>query len=43
MIDEKEKPVHILYPDFVVWDKSTIEVKALAHHLQNSEHVQLFN
>ncbi len=34
---------HVLYPDFVVWDKITIELKALPHRLQNSEHVQLFN
>lgn len=34
---------HTLYPDFVVWDKITIELKAVSRRLQDSEHVQLFN
>jgi GxxExxY protein len=34
---------HTLYPDLVVWDKITIELKAVPRRLQDSEHVQIFN
>lgn len=34
---------HTLYPDFVVWNKITIELKAIPRRLQDSEHVQIFN
>jgi len=34
---------HTLYPDFVVWDKITIELKAVPRRLQDSERVQIFN
>ena len=34
---------HVLYPDFVVWNKFTVELKAFPHRLQSSENVQLFN
>ncbi len=34
---------HTLYPDFVVWNKITLELKAVPHRLQDSEHVQIFN
>lgn len=34
---------HTLYPDFVVWNKITIELKAVPRRLQDSEHVQIFN
>jgi GxxExxY protein len=37
------EPAHILYPDLIVWDKITIELKAVARHLQNPERVQIFN
>jgi GxxExxY protein len=34
---------HMLYPDVVVWNKITIELKAVPHRMQDSEHVQIFN
>jgi len=34
---------HVLYPDLIVWDKITIELKAVPMRLQNPEHVQIFN
>lgn len=32
---------HTLYPDFVVWDKITIELKTVTRRLQDPEHVQI--
>jgi GxxExxY protein len=34
---------HTLYPDFVVWNKITIELKAVPRRLQDPERVQIFN
>jgi len=34
---------HTLYPDFVVWDAITIELKALPRHLEDSQLVQIFD
>lgn len=37
------KTAHKLFPDFVVWDLITIELKAVPRHLNSTEFVQLFN
>jgi len=34
---------HMLYPDLVVWDKMTIELKSVPRHLREPEQVQIFN
>ena len=39
----KNENAHVLYPDFVVWDCITVELKALARHLRAEERVQLFD
>ncbi len=35
--------VHVLYPDFVVWDSITIEMKALVRRLRDEDRVQIHN
>lgn len=35
--------VHILYPDFVLWDGITIELKSLVRRLRDEDRVQIFN
>jgi GxxExxY protein len=34
---------HTLYPDFVIWNKITIELKAVPRRLHAPEYVQIFN
>lgn len=34
---------HTLHPDFVVWNKISIELKAVPRRLQDPEYVQIFN
>lgn len=34
---------YTLYPDLVVWDKITVELKSVVRHLREPEYVQLFN
>lgn len=34
---------HTLYPDLIIWDKITIELKAVPRHLREPEQVQIFN
>jgi GxxExxY protein len=34
---------HTLYPDFVVWDMITMELKALPRRLHEEERVQIFD
>jgi GxxExxY protein len=38
-----EETAYILYPDIVVWDKITVELKAVPRFLTESEHVKIFN
>jgi len=35
--------VHTFYPDLVLWDCITVEMKSLPRHLRQEEHVQLFD
>ena len=39
----RDKIVHTMRPDLVVWDKVTVELKAEPRNLQNSDFVQLFD